>query len=189
MHARRLALIATLLAAAAPAAAQTKGGALAVEQTEAVVTVTKVDPQARTVTFRGPKGGVSTLMVPPEAQNLDQVKPGQQYRMKYVESVAVEIQKGGKASASAAEEMNLAPKGAKPGGVIVRTRQIAGVIDAIDYANRYVAVRGPKGNVLSFKVADDVKLDQIAAGDSIVLTHTEALAIEMVAQAPAKPKK
>jgi hypothetical protein len=38
-------------------------------------------------------------------------------------------------------------------------------------------------------VADDVKLDQLAAGDRIVLTHTEALAIEMVAQAPAKPKK
>jgi hypothetical protein len=163
--------------------------AVAVEQTEAVVTVTKVDMKARTVSFRGAKGGVATLMVPPEAQNLDQVKPGQQYRMKYLESVAVEIQKGGKASESAAQEMNLAPKGAKPGGVMVRTQQIAGVVDAIDYSNRYIALRGPKGNVLSLKVADDVKLDQIAAGDRIVLTHTEALAIEMVGQAPVKPQK
>lgn len=169
--------------------AQSKGGAVAVEQTDAVVTVTKVDLKGRTVSFRGPKGGVATLMVPPEAQNLDQVKPGQQYRMKYVESIAVEIRKGGTPSASAAQEMNLAPKGAKPGGVMVRTQQIAGVVDGIDYGNRYVAVRGPKGNVLSLKVADDVKLDQLAAGDRIVLTHTEALAIEMVAQAPAKPSK
>jgi Cu/Ag efflux protein CusF len=184
-----LAAVAFALGFAPLCHAQSKGGAVAVEQTDAVVTVTKVDMKARTVSFRGPRGDIATLMVPAEAQNLDQVKPGQQFRMKYVESVAVEIQKGGKASASATQEMNLAPKGAKPGGVMVRTQQIAGVVDAIDYGNRYVAVRGPKGNVLAFKVADDVKLDQIAAGDRIVLTHTEALAIEMVAQAPAKPKK
>jgi len=57
---------------------------------------------------------VATLMVPPEAQNLDQVKPGQQYRMKYVESVAVEIQKGGKPSASATQEMISLPRARSP---------------------------------------------------------------------------
>jgi hypothetical protein len=100
-----LAAVAFALGFAPLCHAQSKGGAVAVEQTDAVVTVTKVDTKARTVSFRGPKGGVATLMVPPEAQNLDQVKPGQQFRMKYVESVAVEIQKGGKASASATQEM------------------------------------------------------------------------------------
>ena len=71
----------------------------------------------------------------------------------------------------------------------VSTRQIAGVIDAIDYTRRQVAVRGPKGNVLALKVADDAKLDGLSAGDRIVVTHTEALAIEMVAQAKPAAKK
>ena len=166
--------------------AQVKDSAVVVDETEAVVTVTKVDKEARKVTFRGPKGGVATLTVPKEAQNLDQVKPGQQYKLKYVEAVAVEIRKGGKPAAAAGEEIKLAPKGAKPGGAMVRTVHLAGVVDAIDYTNRYVAVRGPKGNTVSLKVAADVPLDQLSAGDRISVTHTEALAIEMAAQAPAK---
>jgi len=173
-----------------PAAqAQVKDSAVVVEETEAVVTVTKVDKKARTVTFRGPKGGVATLTVPKEAQNLDQVKPGQQYKLKYVESVAVDIRKGGKPAAAASEQIKLAPKGAKPGGAVVRTVHLAGVIDAVDFTNRYVAVRGPKGNTVSLKVADNVPLDQLSAGDRISVTYTEALAIEMVAQAPAKKTK
>ena len=174
------------LALISSAPAQVKDAAVVVDETEAVVTVTKVDTKARTVTFRGPKGGVATLTVPKEAQNLDRVKPGQQYKLKYVEAVAVAIQKGGKPAAAAAEEVKLAPKGGKPGGAMARTVHLAGVVDAIDYTNRYVAVRGPKGNTVSLKVADDVPLNELAAGDRISVTHTQALAIEMVAQAPAK---
>ncbi len=165
--------------------AQVKDSAVAVKETEAVVTVTKVDKKARTVTFRGPNGNLGTLTVPPESQNLDQVKPGQQYRMKYVEAVAVQITKGGAPSATASEQVKLAPKGAKPGGMVVRTLQMAGVVEAIDFTDRYIAVRGPK-KVVSLKVADDVALDQLAIGDRISVTHTAGLAVEMVAQAPAK---
>lgn len=169
--------------------AQLKDAAVVVAQTDAVVTVTKVDAKARTVTFRGPKGGLATLDIPPEAQNLDQVKAGQQYRMKYVEAVAVSISKGGAPSAIAVDQVKLAPKGAKPGGVIARAEQISGVVDAIDYTDRYVAVRGPKGNMIALKVADDVALEELAAGDRIALTYTQALAVEMVAQPPAKKSK
>jgi hypothetical protein len=169
-------------------AQQVKESAVAVEETEAVVTVTKVDKEARTVTFRGPKGGVATLKVPEQAQNLDQVKPGQQYKLKYMEAVAVAIHKGGAPAAAASEQVKLAPKGAKPGGSVVRTTQISGVIDSIDYTNRYVAVRGPKGNTVALKAAADVPLDGLTAGDRISVTHTEALALEMAPQAPAKKK-
>jgi hypothetical protein len=177
----RTAIAAVVVSLALPAHAQVKDSAVAVQEVEAVVTVTKVDKKARTVTFRGPKGGVATLTVPPEAQNLDQVKPGQQYKMKYVEAVAVEIRKGGKPSATQEEKVKLAPKGGKPGGTIVRARQLAGVVDAVDYTSRYVAVRGPKGNVVSLKAADDVPLEQLSAGDRISVTYTEALTIEMAA--------
>ena len=182
----KLAVIAALCSIVLPAAhAQTKDAAVAVQETEAVVTVTKVDKEKRTVTFRGPKGGVATLTVPKESQNFDQVKAGQQYKMKYVEAVAVAIDKG-PASATANREVKLAPKGSKPGGMIVNTVQISGVVDSIDFTNRYVAVRGPKGNVLPLKVAEDVPLNQLTAGDRITVAYSEALVIEFAAQAPAK---
>jgi len=175
------------LAFAPAAVAQVKDRAVAVGQAEVVITVTKVDLQKRAVTFRGPQGNVATMTVPAQSQNLDQVKPGAKFKMKYVESVAVEIRKGGKpAAATTTEEVRLAPKGGTPGGVVVRTHHAAGVVDALDLTNRYVAIRGPKGNVGSFKVADDVAIEQLAAGDRIQVVYTEALAMEMIPQAPAK---
>jgi hypothetical protein len=104
--------------------------------------------------------------------------------------VAVAIQKGGAPAAAVGEQVKLAPKGASPGGTVVRTTQLAGVIDAIDYTNRYVAVRGPKGNTVALKAAADVPLNELSAGDRISVTHTEALAIELAPQpAPKKAAK
>jgi hypothetical protein len=84
--------------------------------------------------------------------------------------------------------MELAPKGAKPGGYKVRTLQVSAVVDAIDYKNRYVALRGPKGNTLALPVSEEVKnFDKVKVGDKLTVAYTQALAIEMVAQE--KPKK
>ena len=44
--------------------------------------------------------------------------------------------------------------------------QITGVIDAIDYKNRYVALRGPGQNTLALPVSADVKnFDQVKPPD------------------------
>ena len=185
---KRIAIAFAISSLVLSAQAQVKDSAMAVQEAEAVVTVSKVNTDARTVTFRGPRGNLGTLDVPKESQNFDQVKVGQQYKMKYVEAVAVDIRKGGVPSAAAAQEVKLAPKGAKPGGLMVRTVQLAGVIDAVDYNERYIAIRGPKGNVMPLKVGSDINMQELAAGDRISVTHTAALAIEMVAQAPAKKK-
>jgi len=160
-------------------------GAVVVGQTEAVVKVVNIDRQARTVTFQGPRGNRVTMKVPKEAQNFDQVKVGSTFKVKYVEAVAVAMQRGGTASASADRTVRLAPKGGTPGGVIVNTAQISATVEAIDYANREVAVKGPKGNILAFKVADDVQgFNEVKIGDSIALVYAEALAMEMLPSGP-----
>jgi len=183
---RTLALM-SMLALAAPAAAQPlKDGAVAADQIEAVVTVVSVDAQKRTVTIRGPKGGVATLDVPPEAQNLDKIKAGDRFRLKYIEAVAVAIGQGGEPMADSKRDVKVAPKGGTPGGMVVRTEKRAVVIDAVDYTNRYIAVRGTSGQTLALKVASDVPLEQLSAGDRITVVHTAAVAVELVPQ-PAKP--
>jgi hypothetical protein len=144
----------------------------------------KVDRKLRTVTVRGPDGRTVTLDVPKEAQNFDRVKPGASFKIRYVESVALTLQKGGQPSAAKAQAVKLSPKGGTPGGVVVNTAQISATVEAIDYTNRSVAVKGPRGNVLAFKVSDDVpNLDQVNVGDLITMQYTEALAIEMLPQA------
>ena len=42
--------------------------------------------------------------------------------------------------------MQLAEKGANPGGVIVTVKQVQARVDAIDYDTRTVVLTGPEGN-------------------------------------------
>jgi len=174
-----------LLAAPFAAWAQEKT-AVTVAQTEAVVKVVNLDRTARTVTVQGPRGGLVTLNVPKEAQNFDQVKVGSTFKVRYVEAVAVALQRGGAASASVGKVVRLAPKGGTPGGVVVSTAQISATVEAIDYASREVAVKGPRGNIVALKVADSVQgFADINIGDQITLVYSEAIAMEML---PAGPK-
>lgn len=167
------------LSGAAPA--QTKDEAVVIDATDAVITVVEVDEYKRTVTVRGPRGNMAVITVPPEAQNLDQVHPGARFRVRYVESVAVSITKGGAASSSSGRSMKLAPKGDIPGGTVVKVSQIAGIVDSIDYSGRILAVRGPEGNVLAVKVGDEVQgLEKLEKGDRISVEYTESLAMRMI---------
>lgn len=183
---------AAVLAAPFAVWAQEKA-AVAVAQTEAVVKVVNLDRTARTVTVQGPRGGLVTLNVPKEAQNFDQVKVGSTFKVRYVETVAVALQRGGTASASVDKIVRLAPKGGTPGGVVVNTVQISATVEAIDYASREVAVKGPRGNIVAFKVADRVQgLADVNIGDQITLVYAEAIAMEMLPHGPkakVTPKK
>ncbi len=184
-----VAAAAVSVVAFAPAAAAQDKGAIVVGQTEAVVKVVKIDRKARTVTFQGPRGNQVTMNVPKEAQNLDRVKVGSLFNVKYVEAVAVGLQRGGKASVSTDQQVRLAPKGGTPGGVVVTTAKISAKVEAIDYANREVAVRGPKGNVRAFRVADEVQgLNEVKIGDTISVVYAEALALEMLPEPGPKAK-
>ena len=184
---KRTILAAALLVPALCLAQQAPRGAVVADQIEAIVTVTKVDKQARKVTFRGPRGNLATLDVPKEAPNFDRVKPGDRYKMAYAEAVVVALTRGGEPSSSTEEQVVVSPKGANPGGYKVRTQMISGIIDAIDYKNRYIAVRGPKGNTLALPVSEQVKdFDSVKVGDKISVAYSQALLLSMVPQEEAK---
>jgi Cu/Ag efflux protein CusF len=168
------------LALAPCASAQLQGGAVVVGESEAVVTVVSIDRKARTVTLRGPQGRTLTMNVPPEAQNLDKVKKGSRFQVRYVESVAVALSKGGVASASTDRTVRLAPKGATPGGYVVNTLQISATVEALDRTRRTIAVRGPQGNELEFQVAPEVQMEGIQLGDLVTVVYANALALQML---------
>jgi hypothetical protein len=129
-----------------------------------------------------PDGKLVTVNVPPEAQNLDQVHPGSKFRVNYLESVAVFISPtGGEAGAAAASVVELAEKGATPGGTIVNVRQVQARVDQIDYATRHVVLTGPEGNQVELTVDEAVqRLNEVKAGDIVVVRYTEALAMRMI---------
>ena len=176
-------LVAVCLAAPAAASAQQdKPGAVVAQSQEMVVTVRKVDHEQRIVTVERPDGKLVTVNVPPEAQNLDQVHSGSKFRVNYLESVAVFISPtGGEAGAAAASVVELAEKGATPGGRIVSVRQVQARVDDIDYATRRVLLTGPEGNQVELTVDEAVqRLNEVKAGDIVVVRYTEALAMRMI---------
>jgi len=170
-----------------PAVAQaqdSKPGAAVTEAVDAVVVVRGVNYQARTVTLQGPRGNLITMKVPDEAQNLDQVYAGAKFNVHYLQSVAVFISPvGGEPAAGKVSSMELAEKGATPAGVIVNVRQIQARVEAIDYNARTVVLMGPQGNLVELAVDERVqRLNEVKAGDIVVVRYTEAVAMKMIKQ-------
>jgi hypothetical protein len=166
-----------------PAFAQAdRPGAVAAAGVETVVIVRAIDRESRTVTLEGPRGNRFDIHVPQEAQNLDQVHEGAKFRVRYLESMAVFISPvGGEPAAGEASVTELAEKGATPAGLIVNVKQVQARVDAIDHGARTVVLTGPMGNAVELAVDERVqRLDEVKAGDIVVVRYTEALAMKMI---------
>ena len=177
------ALLAAVLTLPAVASAQAdKPGAVLAEAVEMVVVVREVNHEARTVTVETPRRELITIAVPAESQNLDQIYTGAKFRVRYLQSVAVYISPtGGQPDAVEDTAMELAEKGATPGGVIVNVKQIQARVDEIDYAARTVVLTGPEGNHVKVAVDERVKrFAEIQSGDIVVVRYTEGLAMNMI---------
>jgi hypothetical protein len=178
-------------AAAAPVHAQTAPGqspAASVPDRPGVVygdrmrttaTVEAIDKAGRTVTLKGAGGRTVTLKAPPEARNFDQLEVGDKVAAKYIDAVAIFVRKpGAPPAAGETHKVAVAPKGAKPAGMVVDTVEVTARVEAIDPATRTVTLRGPDGGTRTIKVDERVRrLDEVKAGDEVVVRHTEALAI------------
>ncbi len=77
----------------------------------------------------------------------------------------------------AAAMVALAPKGAKPGGLVAGTTQITGTVTAIDLKKRTATLQFGDGSTKTFPVRDDVDLSQRKVGEHVVFRVTEMIAI------------
>lgn len=169
-------------AKAEPKAAPQPMGAAVVDVVKMTATVEKVDVATRMVTLKGPKGNLVTFKAGEAVKNLDQVKAGDKVVARYLESVAVFVRKSGEPpSAGELDAVGVAPKGAKPGVVMVQTDEVTAKVQAVDAKKRSITLMGPEGKTKTFKVDPSVKrLNEVKKGDDITLRVTQALAIDVV---------
>lgn len=169
-------------AKAEPKAAPQPMGAAVVDVVKMTATVEKVDVATRMVTLKGPKGNLVTFKAGEAVKNLDQVKAGDKVVARYLESVAVFVRKSGEPpSAGELDAVGVAPKGAKPGVVMVQTDEVTAKVQAVDAKKRTITLMGPEGKTKTFKVDPSVKrLNEVKKGDDITLRVTQALAIDVV---------
>lgn len=162
-----------------PGVAQDKPGVVVADLLVVTATVEAIDHAHRTVSLKGPEGHTRTLKIDKSVKNFEQVKKGDQVTAEYYEETAIFVRPSAEPpTAAEVGAVDVAPRGAKPGVAAVDTREVTATVEAVDPQQRTVTLRGPQGNTVTLKVGGHVQnLDQVKAGDEVVVQHTEAVAI------------
>jgi hypothetical protein len=183
-----LALSAILLFAAGPiGSAQDQPGATdqgidAVDVIKVTATVEKIDLEHRKVTLLLDDGKKKTYKVDSRVQNLDQVKVGDHLKIAYTEEILIVVGKSNETPGGASSgEVAVAPKGDKPGVVMVDTSALSAKILAVDAAKHRVTLLDPDGKKKTIKVSNKIaNLDQLQVGETVDMVMTESLLVEIV---------
>lgn len=189
----RTAALAVAVVTSMPGAGQTgaaivgsgPGVAGAAQTVKVTATITAIDQATREVTLKGPRGREVALVAGPEVKNFARMKVGDQVSAEYIESLTLELRKGGgNAIGVTAQAGAMAAKpGERPAGVAgEQVRIVADVID-VDPSTQTLTLRGAKETV-ELKVRDPEQFKLVAKGDQVEATYTRALAI---AVEPVKP--
>jgi Cu/Ag efflux protein CusF len=153
-------------------------------------TVEAVDMANRVVTIKGSKGRIVDLKVGEEAKNLDQVKVGDKVVAKYYESVAYRLLKPGEAEGAKAEQTVAGAKpGEVPAGAMANQVTVTATVEEISPKKTFVTLKRPDGKMVDVKVLDPKIIEGLKAGDKVVITYTQALAIALDKPKPAPKKK
>ncbi|MBX3301013.1 MAG: hypothetical protein KF693_02230 [Nitrospira sp.] len=142
-------------------------------------TVTEIDYVTRQVTLKDKDGQSLTVTAGNEVRNLDQVRVGDEVVAEYVDAIAVFVEKPEHgAGISQSYSMDRAEPGEKPSAIAVTTQEIRATVIGIDYDDRRITVKGPRGNVKTLGVDSSVSnFRHVNVGDEVVVRHTHALAI------------
>ena len=176
----------TATSARSTAITESTGPGSAAALVTATATVVDIDQATRMVTLQRADGEVVQFHVDESVRNLPQVRKGDQVTVAYYESLAIKLSKaeGGQPSVSVAEQLERAPLGDKPGGVLVRDVTLTAKVTAVDRKKQTVTLEGPQGNSVTLKVADPQYLDRAEVGHLVEATYREAVAISV--QKPTK---
>jgi len=78
--------------------------------------------------------------------------------------------------------------GDRPGGSVIQVSSITATVEAINYEDRTIALKGPKGDVVVLKVSEEAKnFNKVKKGDKITFDYYESTAID-IQKSTGKPK-
>jgi Cu/Ag efflux protein CusF len=140
-------------------------------------TIEAIDKTSRTVTLKGPKGNLAVVHAGPEVARFDDLKVGDTVTATYTESIAVSVRRPGDPAPPAMTE-SVTPREGKPGATAARQETVTVTVQEIDRAVPSVTVKTADGRVLSFRIQDPKRLDNVNVGDKVDITYTKALLLK-----------
>jgi hypothetical protein len=181
--------LALCLAAANATAAQKEFSASRSETVAAKVK--SIDQATRMVTLVAEDGTETSFKAGPDVQNLKQVKAGDVVSATLDQSLTLWLLAADQPAPEMAVGADVfrAPPGQQPGAVM--TADLAGVatVEKIAPDKKSVALKGPRGNVVTLAVANPQNLDGVNVGQRVGFAYSETLAVAVKPGKPAKDSK
>lgn len=146
--------------------------------------VEAVDQLTRIVTLVNDAGNRTTFRADEAVVNLPQVKVGDVVVGELMESLAIEVRKPTDAEKAAPNSITEVAAGAEPGarpaGVYARQQKALFTIASIDKARGGGELRDSTGQLHFVKVRDPAVLERVKVGETVVVTVTESVRLEVV---------
>jgi hypothetical protein len=153
-------------------------GGVVVQTIQVSAKVAAIDPSKRKVTLVSSDGIKKTVKAGPEVINFDQIRVGDRVKVTVAEELVVQMAQPGESMDNQdAAGVALAPKGAKPGGLIAETSQITATVKEIDLPNRTATLEFEDGSTKTIPVRSDVDLNQRKVGERVTFRVTEMVAL------------
>jgi len=155
-------------------------GGIFIETYEGTGTITAIDREKRTFTMVRPDGTAAMFKAGPGMINFPQLHVGDNVKATLTDEMVVFVKKkDATAVDGAAAAVVLAPKGAKPGGVVTDTVQVTAIVKAVDLEHHKVTLQFPDGSTKTIAVRQDVELSESNVGAEVVIRKTQALALSV----------
>ena len=165
------------------------GKAAGVRVLEIRAVVVGLNKDARTLDVKGPSGRVVTLQAGDEVKNYDQIQLGDNVVARFMQSITLELKKGGKGIMSRTDSKDAvaAKPGERPGMAAGRQVHVIANVVEVNKKKMTVTLKGPRGNYVDLQLEDPKQIARVKKGDQVEAVFTEALALT-VEPAPAKGK-
>lgn len=155
-------------------------GGIAVETTTVTARIVSVIPNTRELSLDLPDGTRETVKCGPEVVNFDQLQKDDTVKITLTQEVAVAMARESDPPDTAGDGViALAPKGAKPGGVMAATTQVTATVTAIDLGHHTAVLQFPDGQTRTIAVRHDIDLSKRKVGEKVVIRMTTAMALRV----------
>ena len=166
---------ATVLAAATGLVAQMPKPVT--EKVTMTATIEAIDKSARLVMLKGEKGNVVAVQVGEQMKRFNELKVGDKVSATYTESVAVSVRQPGQPAPTSSSAVTTST--GAPGATAAAQDTITVTVVSVDKANQSVSVKRKDGSDVSMRVENPKYLEAVKAGDTVDITYTRALLLEV----------
>ena len=153
-------------------------GGVIVETIKINATVVAVDTTNRAVTVAVPDGRQKVIGCGPEVVNFGQIRVGDQVNAMITSELVLALTTTDMPTVEAGLAA-LAPRGAKPGGVMTQTQEYTATIAYVNRSRREVTLLLPDDSKRTFTVRPDVDLTERKPGQQVAIRVSVAVAIEV----------